>query len=422
MQQRERSSSESYFWPTLLAIALHVLVFGLLLISFAKQPELPPTKPIVQATLYQLQSKSPATSQSSQKIAGEVKKNIARQHETEQLEQRKVEQQRQALAAKAAEQKQAEEARKAAQAQKVAQVQQQAEQRKAAAAAQKIAEAAKAAEAARAAEVSKAAEAKKAKEAAAAKAKAEADAQKKAVEQAELAKKRVAAEEAAKKAAADIAKEKAAEEAVKKKAIQEAAKKKATEEAAKAKAAEEAAKKKAAEEAAKAKATEEAAKKKAAADAAKQAAEDAKKKAAADAAKQATADAARKAQADKKAQALAELLGSDVQRKQAPGDRQGAQTTAGYDDLIRRYVSESWSRPPSARNGMSVTVQINMLPDGTITNASVVKSSGDRAFDNSAVSAVRNVGRITEMQGLTTTDFNPYRSFKMTFTPEDLDL
>ena len=49
-------------------------------------------------------------------------------------------------------------------------------------------------------------------------------------------------------------------------------------------------------------------------------------------------------------------------------------------------------------------------------------SSGDKAFDSSAVNAVRNVGRITEMQGLSPKDFNPYRSFKMTFTPEDLTL
>ena len=60
-QQREPSASESYFWPSVWAIALHVLVFGMLFVSFAMTPELPPAKPIVQATLYQLKSKSPAT-------------------------------------------------------------------------------------------------------------------------------------------------------------------------------------------------------------------------------------------------------------------------------------------------------------------------------------------------------------------------
>ncbi|AMO75191.1 MULTISPECIES: cell envelope integrity protein TolA [Pseudomonas] len=350
MHQLERSPSESYFWPVVLAVALHVLIFAMLFVSWAMTPELPPARPIVQATLYQLKSKSQATQQTNQKIAGEAKKTSAKQYEQEQLEQKKVEQQ--AIAeAKAAEQKKADEARKASEAEK-------------------------------AAEAAKAAEAKKA-----------ADAAKKAAE----------AKAAAQKQQADIAKKKAEEEA--KKQAEEEAKKQAAEEA----------KKKAAEEA----------KKKAAEQAKKlAAAEDAKKKAAADAAKKKAAAqaAAKKAQEDKKAQALAELLSDDTQRQQALADEQGNEVAGNFDDLIRSRVSEGWSRPPSARNGMSVTVQINMLPDGTITNATVVRSSGDKAFDSSAVNAVRNVGRITEMQGLSPKDFNPYRSFKMTFTPEDLTL
>lgn len=348
--QREHSPSESYFWPVVLAVALHVLIFAMLFVSWAMTPELPPARPIVQATLYQLKSKSQATQQTNQKIAGEAKKTSAKQYEQEQLEQKKVEQEAVA-AAKAAEQKKADEARKAADAEK-------------------------------AAETAKAAEAKKA-----------ADAAKKAAE----------AKAAAQKQQADIAKKKAEEEA--KKQAEEEAKKQAAEEA----------KKKAAEEARKK--AEEQAKKLAAA-------EDAKKKAAADAAKKKAAAqaAAKKAQEDKKAQALAELLSDDTQRQQALADEQGNEVAGNFDDLIRSRVSEGWSRPPSARNGMSVTVQISMLPDGTITNATVVRSSGDKAFDSSAVNAVRNVGRITEMQGLSPKDFNPYRSFKMTFTPEDLTL
>lgn len=76
MQQREPSASESYFWPSVWAIALHVLVFGMLFVSFAMTPELPPSKPIVQATLYQLKSKSQATTQTNQKIAGRPRRPL----------------------------------------------------------------------------------------------------------------------------------------------------------------------------------------------------------------------------------------------------------------------------------------------------------------------------------------------------------
>lgn len=334
MRQPERSRSESYYWPTILAVGLHAIIFGTLFVSFAMTPELPPSKPIVQATLYQLKSQSQAKTQTNQKIAGEAQKTAAKQYEAEQMEQRKVEQQKQA-AAKAAEQKKADEARKA--------------------------ELAKADAAKKAAEAKKAEEAKKA-------------AQEK---QADIAKKK-AADEAAKKKAADDAKKKAAAEAAKKKAEEEA-------------------KKKAAAEAAK-----------------KKAADDAKKKAA--------AEAARKAAEDKKAQALAELLSEDTERQQALADTQGDQVAGDFDDLIRMRAAEGWTRPPSARNNMSVSLRVNMLPDGTITAVTVSRSSGDAPFDNSAVAAVKNIGRLTEMQGLSAQDFQPYRSFTMTFTPEDLAL
>ncbi|WP_194790160.1 cell envelope integrity protein TolA [Pseudomonas sp. UFMG81] len=358
MQQREPSASESYFWPSVWAIGLHVLVFGMLFVSFAMTPELPPSKPIVQATLYQLKSKSQATTQTNQKIAGEAKKTASRQTEVEQLEQKKVEQE----AVKAAEQKKADAAQKAEEAREAA-------------------EAKKAEEAAKATEQKKAAEQKKAEE----------------------------AKKAAEKQQADIAKKKAEEEA--KKQAEEEAKKQAAEEA----------KKKAAEDAKK-KAAEDAKKKAAAEEAKKKAAEEAKKKAAADAQKKKAQEAARKSAEDKKAQALAELLSDTTERQQALADEQGDQVAGDFDDLIRMRAAEGWARPPSARKGMTVVLQINMLPDGTITNVSVAKSSGDGPFDSSAVAAVKNIGRLTEMQGLKPSDFNPYRSFKMTFTPEDLAL
>lgn len=334
MQQRERSPSESLFWPVVWAVTLHVLMFAMLFVSFAFAPDLPPARPIVQATLYQLKSQSQATTQTNQKIAGEAKKTAAPQYETEQLEQKKAEQQKLAQAEK----------------QKLAQAE-----------AQKQA-------AAKAAEQKKAEQARKAEVA------------KKAAEQKKL---------------ADIAKKKAADEAAKKKAAEDA-KKKAAEDA----------KKKAAEEA----------KKKAAAEAAK-------KKAAEDARKKAAEQAQRKAVEDKKAAALAELLADDVQHQQALADSHGDQVAGSLDDLIVKLVSEQWRRPPSARNGMSVEVMIEMLPDGTIINASVTRSSGDAPFDNSAVQAVRNVGRIAEMQQLDRATFDRlYRQRRAVFKPEDLGL
>ncbi|WP_192983820.1 cell envelope integrity protein TolA [Pseudomonas sp. EggHat1] len=313
MQQTERPQSESYFWPVVWAVGLHVLMFAMLFVSFAFTPELPPARPVVQATLYQLQSQSQATTQTTQKVAGEAQKTSAPQFETERLEQKKAEEQKVAAAKKAEEQKQAEEARKA--------------------------------EAAKKAEAEKAAEQKR---------------------QADIAKKR----------AEDEAKKKAAEEAKKKAAAEEAKKKAAAAEAAK-----------------------------------KKAAEDAKRKA---------EDARRKAAEDQKAAALAELLSDNVQNQQALAETHGDQVAGNLDDLIIKLITENWQRPMSARRGMSVELLIQMLPDGTVTNASVSRSSGDAPFDNSAVAAVRNVGRIPEMQQLDRATFDRmYRQRRVIFKPED---
>ncbi|MEQ7917722.1 cell envelope integrity protein TolA [Xanthomonas sp. WHRI 1810A] len=355
---REPTASESYFWPTVWAVALHILIFGMLFVSFAMTPELPEAKPIVQATLYQLKSKSQATTQTNQKLAGEAKKSAARQTEAEQMEQKKVEQEKQE-AVKAAEQKKEDAAQKA--------------------------------EEQKAEETKKADEAKKADDAKKAEAK-KADDAKKLTEEKQLA-------DIAKKKAEDDAKKKAEEDA--KRAAAEEAKKQAADDA----------KKKAAEDA----------KKQAADDAKKKAAEDSKKKAAADAAKKAQ-EKARKSAEDKKAQALADLLSDKPERQQALADERGDETAGSFDDLIRSRAAEGWARPPSARKGMTVVLQIGMLPDGTITSVTVAKASGDGPFDSSAVAAVKNIGRLTEMQGLKPSDFAPYRSFKMTFTPEDLAL
>ena len=134
-------------------------------------------------------------------------------------------------------------------------------------------------------------------------------------------------------------------------------------------------------------------------------------------------EAVRKAAEDNKAQALAKLLGDTTERQQALADEVGDKVAGSLDDLIIKLVSEQWQRPPSARNGMSVEVLIQMLPDGTIVNASVTRSSGDAPFDSSAVAAVKNVVRIPEMQQVDSATFNAmYRQRRMIFKPEDLSL
>ena len=89
--------------------------------------------------------------------------------------------------------------------------------------------------------------------------------------------------------------------------------------------------------------------------------------------------------------------------------------------LIQQLVQESWSRPPSARNGMRAILQMRLLPTGELVDVSVNQSSGDPAFDRSAENAVYGAAPFRELQALPINVFNEnFRSLSLIFEPEDL--
>lgn len=132
-----------------------------------------------------------------------------------------------------------------------------------------------------------------------------------------------------------------------------------------------------------------------------------------------------------------DMYGTMVAERLSPNKKAGAQPAkqavmapvptkpeydfaAHFDELIKARSAEGWTRPPSARKGMVVELQIGMTPDGTVESVRIAKTSGDEPFDTSAVAAVKNIGRLTEMQEMKPSDTSRYQSFKMKFTPEDL--
>lgn len=89
--------------------------------------------------------------------------------------------------------------------------------------------------------------------------------------------------------------------------------------------------------------------------------------------------------------------------------------------LIQQAVQETWSRPPSARNGMRTVLQIRILPTGEVLDAVITQSSGDPAFDRSAENALYRAAPFRELQSLPINVFNAnFRSLSLIFEPEDL--
>ena len=88
---------------------------------------------------------------------------------------------------------------------------------------------------------------------------------------------------------------------------------------------------------------------------------------------------------------------------------------------IQRAVVNRWTRPPSARNGMVSVLSIQLVPTGEVVGVGVLTTSGDVAFDRSAISAVERVGKFPEIAQLDSRVFETtFRRFQLIFRPEDL--
>ena len=88
---------------------------------------------------------------------------------------------------------------------------------------------------------------------------------------------------------------------------------------------------------------------------------------------------------------------------------------------IRASVINRWTRPPSARNGMVSILSIQLVPTGEVVGVSVLQSSGNTAFDRSAMTAVERTGRFPEVAKLDDRTFEAnFRRFQLIFKPEDL--
>ncbi len=94
---------------------------------------------------------------------------------------------------------------------------------------------------------------------------------------------------------------------------------------------------------------------------------------------------------------------------------------ASFAALIQSTVVNYWSRPPSARNGMEALLSIQLIPTGEVVSVQILESSGNAAFDNSAVNAVQKAGAFPELQQLPSREFEKsFRRFRLLFRPEDL--
>ena len=89
-----------------------------------------------------------------------------------------------------------------------------------------------------------------------------------------------------------------------------------------------------------------------------------------------------------------------------------------YSYMIKRQVKENWKRPNNLNINLKTEIQLNLVPTGEILSATIIKGSGNRAFDESAMSAIL---KVRSFEGLTMQMklFDQhFRKFILIFTPE----
>ncbi len=103
--------------------------------------------------------------------------------------------------------------------------------------------------------------------------------------------------------------------------------------------------------------------------------------------------------------------------------REDEQAANSYRQLIQQRLSENWSRPPSARLGMETLIRIRLVPTGRVVGVTVLKSSGDSAFDRSVEQAALKAEQFVELQTMDPALFErKFRQVDVAFSPEDLRL
>jgi colicin import membrane protein len=117
---------------------------------------------------------------------------------------------------------------------------------------------------------------------------------------------------------------------------------------------------------------------------------------------------------------FAETLAQEQADINAQEDEQVANS---FMQLIRQRLSDNWSRPPSARKDMETLVEIRLVPTGRVVGVTIVKSSGDIAFDRSVEQAAFKAEQFEEIQKLEARLFEKhFRIVKVAFSPQDLRL
>ena len=89
----------------------------------------------------------------------------------------------------------------------------------------------------------------------------------------------------------------------------------------------------------------------------------------------------------------------------------------GYVAAIRAKIQRNWQRPPGMSAGLSCELRVKLFPGGSVASVSVVRGSGNEAFDRSAENAVLRADPLPVPRG---SEFDLVRDLRLIFTPDEI--
>ena len=106
---------------------------------------------------------------------------------------------------------------------------------------------------------------------------------------------------------------------------------------------------------------------------------------------------------------LKQILGEEI--------KSSVEEISYYSNLIRDQVIINWKQPSSAKKGMSAEILITLVPTGEIVQIKLTKTSGNQAFDSSALNATQKVSKFEGLDMGRRLFDNNFRKFTLVFNP-----
>ncbi|MBL6899353.1 MAG: TonB C-terminal domain-containing protein [SAR86 cluster bacterium] len=89
-----------------------------------------------------------------------------------------------------------------------------------------------------------------------------------------------------------------------------------------------------------------------------------------------------------------------------------------FSSIIKSQVMDNWKRPSQLKFNLKTEIQIILVPTGEIVSASIIKGSGNLAFDESALTAISKVKSFEGLSMQMSLFDQHFRNFILIFSPE----